>query len=258
MTAQQIDPMDVLMGGSGAPTAKFEQPGTTIGGRIVAPPRSHQEREYDRNNPGKGALKTFPSGDPIMGITIDVQTDQRDPSNPDDDGVRRIYVEGKRLKEAVRNAVVASGSPKLEVGGILQVTFTGLGVAENSTINAPKEWSAVYTPLAQAQFLEQGQQQQQQQEAPPAQPVQQTAPTQQYAQQQPVQAPQQPPFVQTPQGLVDTSTGQIVQQQPVPVAPPAPPAQQLATQGPTPEAIAALRAAGVDPASVFPGYTGQA
>lgn len=34
------------------------------------------------------------------------------------------------------------------------------------------------------------------------------------------------------------------------------PAAQAATGGPTPEQIAALKAAGVDPASVFPGYTG--
>lgn len=182
MTAQPHtaapDANDILMGGGGAPTAKFLSPGDTVGGRIIAPPRSHHEREFDRNNPGKGAPKYFPSGDPIYGITIDVQTNLRDPSIDGDTGIRRIYVEGKRLKDTVRDAVYASGSQKLEVGGELHVTFTGHGVPSTPGINAPKEYEARYLPPGQAAVF--GQQQTPapqaaqpavQQAPPPAQPV---------------------------------------------------------------------------------------
>lgn len=150
MTEQQhYDANDVLMGGgSGAPGAKFPRtaPGTTIGGRIVAKPEARQEREFDRNNPGGGAPKFFPSGDPIMGVVVTVQTDLRDPSIEDDDGRRRLFIEGKRLKTAVKDAVIASGS-KLEVGGELYVTFTGLE-GDPSDPQAAKTWAARYVPAS--------------------------------------------------------------------------------------------------------------
>lgn len=49
-------------------------------------------------------------------------------------------------------------------------------------------------------------------------------------------------FAATEQGPVNTGTGEI--QSPAPSA------------GPTPEQLAAVKAAGLDPATVFPGYTG--
>lgn len=151
MTApQQYDANDILMGGGGAPAAKFETPGTTIGGRIVSRPQAFQEREYDRNNPGKGALKFFPSGDPIMALSVDVQTSLRDMSIRDDDGTRRIYVQGKRLKDAIRDAIRNAGAPGLEVGGELHVTFIDLDHQADTQIK-PKLWSARYIPAGSAE-----------------------------------------------------------------------------------------------------------
>src|SRR3546814_3652970 len=89
-----VDANDILFGGgSSAPAIKFDTPGVEQGGRVVTKPQARQEREYDPRNPGKGALKFFPSGDPIMGIVVDVQTNER--LDADDNGIRRIYVEGK-------------------------------------------------------------------------------------------------------------------------------------------------------------------
>lgn len=55
-------------------------------------------------------------------------------------------------------------------------------------------------------------------------------------------------FAQTEQGQVNTGTGEIQE----------PAAQQQPAQsaGPTPEQVAAIKAAGLNPADVFPGYTG--
>lgn len=144
---------DVLMGGGGAPTAKFVNPGDTIGGRIVSEPRAYQEREYDPRNPGNGAAKFYPkSGDPIMAVNVDVQTTLRDPMDPEDTGIRRIYIEGKRLKDAVRDAIRAVGGSGLEVGGELHVTFTGLGQAE-AGMNAPKLYAARYVLAASSVLM---------------------------------------------------------------------------------------------------------
>lgn len=61
-------------------------------------------------------------------------------------------------------------------------------------------------------------------------------------------------FAETSVGTVNTSTGEVQQAVPAPqqAAAPAP----AAPAGPTPEQVAAVKAAGIDPATVFPGYTG--
>lgn len=58
----------------------------------------------------------------------------------------------------------------------------------------------------------------------------------------------QPPnaFADSEQGPVNVNTGEVQ---------PAPPAQ-VASSSPSPEQVAAVRAAGLDPATVFPGFTG--
>lgn len=150
MTApQQHDANDILMGGGGAPTAKFETPGTTIGGRIVGPPKAFQEREYNRvTKRSDGPPKTFPSGDPIMGITVDVQTVGLPKVDADDTGVRRIYIQGKRLKDAVRDGIRAAGAPGLEVGGELHVTYTHDGEPAGPGVSPPKEYTVRYVPAS--------------------------------------------------------------------------------------------------------------
>lgn len=222
MTQQTYDANDVLMGGGGAPAWKFDEPGTTRTGTIASTPIARQEREYDRDNPGGGALKFFPSGDPIMGILIEVATDER--TSTDDDGKRTFYVEGRYIKEAVRNAVRAAGCSKLEIGGRLQVTFTHR--EDPMDKRSRKFWNVTYTPAANVALMT-------------------------------------PETAHTEQGPVNTRAGEIAGQQPQqavqPVAQqtqtPAPAAAPAGNQ-PTPEAVAALRAAGVDPATVYPGYTG--
>lgn len=124
MTQTPTSANDILMGGGGAPGFKFDQPGASIAGRIVAISQPYQEREYDPTNPGGGAPKFFPkSGDPIMTFNVDVETTLRDPSIEDDDGVRRVYMDGKRIKDAVRTGVRAAMAPGLEVGGILSMQY---------------------------------------------------------------------------------------------------------------------------------------
>lgn len=142
---------DVLMGGGGVPSAKFATPGDSIKGRIVAPPQAYQVRDYDRNNPGAGELKFYPSGDPIMAIYVDLATDLRDPSIEDDDGIRRVYVEGRYIKEDVRNAVRTAGAPGLEVGATLELAFTHREDPEDK--RSRKFWQARYIPAGNAALM---------------------------------------------------------------------------------------------------------
>jgi hypothetical protein len=142
---------DVLMGGGGAPSAKFEDPGTTWEGRIVSPPQSHQVRTYDPKNPGGGDPKFYPSGDPIMGITVDIATSVRDNTIEDDDGVRRVYLDGRYVKDAVRDAVRTAGASGLEVGGHLKITFTHR--EDPADKRSRKFWDVTYTPAGNAALM---------------------------------------------------------------------------------------------------------
>lgn len=142
---------DILMGGGGAPTAKFANPGDTITGRVIAPPQAYQERDYDPKNPGGGTPKTYPSGDPIMAVYVDLATDLRDPSITDDDGTRRFYIEGRYLKADVRDAIRAAGAPGLEVGGVLTVSFTHR--EDPADKRSRKFWQVTYVPAGNTALM---------------------------------------------------------------------------------------------------------
>lgn len=205
MTQTHYDANAVLMGGgAGHPAWKFDQPnpGQPRTGTISAPPQARQERDYDPNNPGAGAPKFFPSGDPIMGVLVDVQTNERDPSDPEDTGMRVFYIEGRYLKEAVRDAVRNAGAPGLEVGGQLSVEFTHR--EDPMDKRSRKYWQVRYVPAGNAALMaDQGQQQ----AAAPSAPTYQPAPTA-----QPVaQAPQAAPAA-TPEALAAFAAWQAQQQ----------------------------------------------
>ena len=144
MTQTNYDANAILMGGGGSPAWKFDAPGVHKRATITAPPQAKQEREYDPSNPGGGAPKVFPSGDPIMGVSVEVQTDERDPSRENDDGKRTFFIEGKRLKDAVRAGVKAAGAPGLEVGGILNVELTHYDTPGDRRSGC--NWRVTYTP----------------------------------------------------------------------------------------------------------------
>lgn len=135
-----------LMGGGGAPTAKFPHIGTTVSGTITEPPQVQQQRDVQT-----GKEKFWQDGNPMMQLVVTVQTDQRDPVLPEDDGRRRIFVKGQ-MKNAVQDAVKAVGGRGLEVGGHLAVTYTHDGQKSNPAFSAPKQFKAAYTPAATKQL----------------------------------------------------------------------------------------------------------
>lgn len=152
-----LDFNKVLMGGSGAPRARFENHGDTVTGRILAISEPYQEREYDQNNPGGGAPKFFPkSGDPIMTFNLDLATDMRDPAIENDDGTRRVYMDGARIKKAVAMAVRSAGQSGLAVGGHLSITYTGDQTPGDK--RSGKIYAVQYTAAAPANSVLMGEQ----------------------------------------------------------------------------------------------------
>lgn len=132
---QYQDPDQILMGGGGAPSFKFDAVGATVKG-IVVDRASAQQRDIKTGTP-----KTYDDGNPRMQLVITVQTELRDPEIEDDDGQRRIFAKGAMLV-AIRDAVKKAGLKTLSIGDELAVRYTGDGVAKTRGFNPPKEYVA--------------------------------------------------------------------------------------------------------------------
>ena len=155
-----------LMGGGGAPSAftKHDGIGVRRGGKIVERPELRQQTDFKSGDP-----LFWPDGNPRMQLVVTVQTELRDPTNPDDDGKRRHFIKGN-LQKAVREAVQAAGAKGLEVGGSLFVTRTGQEAPKQRGEDGAWIYAAEYTPAAQ-NYLAQPEQQAPVQQQAPQQPA---------------------------------------------------------------------------------------
>src|SRR5690606_12535312 len=138
--SSMTNPTDFLLGG-GTKSAKFDRVGDEVSGTIASPPEVRQQTGITTGKP-----KVWENGDPMMQLVVGLQTDQRDPADPDAAGVRAVNVKGSKKPEsksrhaAVARAVRASGAKSLGVGGRLTVRFVGEGVAERRGFNSPKHY----------------------------------------------------------------------------------------------------------------------
>jgi hypothetical protein len=188
---------DILMGGGGPAAWKFPEPGVRKVAKVAKPPTSRQETEFDVRNPGTpGPGKVYPSGDPIMMVMVEVATDERDyQTDPEDDGRRTFYIQGRRLRDAVRDAVRNAGANGLEVGGVLDVTLVSYDVPNERKSGC--NWQITYTSAANAALGA----------TPPQRPAQQQQPQQQWQQPtNPTQVAGPPPDWSTVQGQTPTAT----------------------------------------------------
>jgi hypothetical protein len=197
-------------------------------------------------------------------LVITLQTNERDPDIEDDKGIRKLYVSGSKKAEsksmtaAIGGAVKAAKANGLEVGGKLTVTYIADGTPPKKGYNAPKQYAASYEPpsvQASAAFLTD--------DAP-------ATPPPAAATQTPAQLAKEllaagldigdvAGATGLPQGTVAALKNAIAapaqfQQAPAAPAPAFQQAPAAAPAQPTPEQIASLKAAGIDPATVFPGY----
>lgn len=136
------DAGDWLMGGSVKSFSFKGQPPITATGVVCEPPSKMQKRDFKTGEP-----VFWGDGQPRIMMKIVLQTTDRDPQNPDDDGKRAIYLEGRKAF-AVRDACKAVGANRgPEVGGTLSLTYTHDDVAAKKGNNeAPKDFKATYQP----------------------------------------------------------------------------------------------------------------
>lgn len=146
-------PNSGFMGSAGAPPAKFNTCGDTVGGRILEKPVEQQQRDFKT-----GELLTWKDGNPRMQWIVTVQTDLRNPQIPDDDGKRRLFLKGDSLK-AARQAVISAGDNDLRVGAELHLTYINDEPPARPGLDPKKLYTASYTKPASGFTAQQAPQQ---------------------------------------------------------------------------------------------------
>lgn len=127
---------DLLMGG-GTGSVKWEHIGQVIIGTIIDEPKVEQIRKHESTE-----LDFWPSGDPKMQIIVTIQTDTRDPSNPEDDGKRRLHIP-PRMMTPLRESVRKSGAKGISVGGRIAVQWaSGTGVGAGNAREFATDYAA--------------------------------------------------------------------------------------------------------------------
>lgn len=143
-----MDARDHIMGSSSAGYS-FLQINQTVTGQIITEPKVTQQRNFHDGQPA-----FWSSGDPKWQTVFQIQTQLRNYegiSKPDhskpDDGVRTLFIKGKHMEKAVKDAILAAGGSFLTVGGFIQITYTGDDM-DSRAASKPKFFAVRYQPPA--------------------------------------------------------------------------------------------------------------
>lgn len=131
-----------LLAGSSVPSLSFKD--TSVGegyeGTITGL-RTVQVRNYE--DPTK--LEFWDDGKPKLQIEVTLSTAYADPSDPDDDGSRRVFLFGQKLR-AAQEEMRKKGIKKLEVGSNFKITLVGTKPSTNKRYNDVKLYGIEITP----------------------------------------------------------------------------------------------------------------
>lgn len=129
--------VDDLLSGGGSPSLSFKDSavGDSYEGTITEL-RAVQVRNYE--DPTK--LEFWDDGKPKMQIEVTLSTDYADPSDPDDDGKRRVFLFGQKLR-AAKEELAKKGFKTFEVGMGFKITLSGTKPSQNKRYNDVKLYS---------------------------------------------------------------------------------------------------------------------
>jgi hypothetical protein len=129
--------VDDLLSGGGSPSLSFKdaEVGQSYEGTI-SELRAVQVRNYE--DPTK--LEYWDDGKPKMQIEVTLQTDYADASDPDDDGKRRVFLFGQKLR-AAKEELAKKGFKTFEIGMGFKITLSGTKPSQNKRYNDVKLYS---------------------------------------------------------------------------------------------------------------------
>jgi|TARA_R110002153_G_scaffold123015_3_gene269041 hypothetical protein len=123
-----------LLAGSSVPSLSFKDlaVGDSYEG-VITGLRTVQVRNYE--DPTK--LEFWDDGKPKLQIEVTLSTGYADPTNPDDEGSRRAFLFGQKLR-AAQDEMRKKGLKKLEIGSQFIITLTGTKPSQNKRYNDVK------------------------------------------------------------------------------------------------------------------------
>ncbi|AYN57833.1 hypothetical protein HOU49_gp44 [Arthrobacter phage Eileen] len=128
--------------------ATFAQPGATVAGTITEISDQKQATKWNPDPKAKREHDFWPSGDPVMEVWVTVQTNERDPQDPEDTGLRTIVVTVNQKRggqlAAIMDACEAVGAETPLPGGFLALTFTQFDPESKNPQNPRKLYAAKY------------------------------------------------------------------------------------------------------------------
>lgn len=122
--------------------------GIARGGTIMEEPVKSQQRDFDDNKP-----LFWDDGRPREQLIVVLQTEERDPGDNSDVGLRRLFIPNNgsapgSLYRVVGDALRQAGASDLLIGGRLMVAWIGEEPSSRKGANPRKIWAAQYTPPA--------------------------------------------------------------------------------------------------------------
>lgn len=139
---QALPDANDLLVGSSIPSLSFKDAkiGDSFTG-VITDLRTVQVRNYE--DPTK--LEFWDDGKPKLQIEVTLATDYANPSDPDDDGSRRVFLFGQKLR-AAQDEMRKKGIKKLERGSKFTITLSGTKPATNKRYNDVKLYTIDLEP----------------------------------------------------------------------------------------------------------------
>lgn len=121
MTAPEVmDPWSKIMSeGAGGKTVSFLTKGTVVKGTLTEDPVLRDQIDLKTKE-----VKTFKDGNVRTVWVFKLQTQERDPDDPEDKGVRNLWAKPDALKK-IREALKAQGLSRMPIGSTLEIAWTG-------------------------------------------------------------------------------------------------------------------------------------
>ncbi len=115
-----MDPWSKIMSeNAGGKTVSFLVKGTVVKGTLMEDPVLRDQIDLKTKE-----VKTFKDGNVRTVWVFKLQTDERDPSDPEDKGVRSLWAKPDALKK-IREALKAQGLSRMPIGSTLEIAWTG-------------------------------------------------------------------------------------------------------------------------------------
>lgn len=119
-TPEVMDPWSKIMSESaGGKTVSFLTKGVVVKGTLMEDPVLRDQIDLKTKE-----VKTFKDGNVRTVWVFRLQTDERDPADPEDKGIRSLWAKPDALKK-IREALKAQGLSRMPIGSTLEIAWTG-------------------------------------------------------------------------------------------------------------------------------------